>query len=77
MDTYISEHNRATKYRNQFDNLVDYISNKLDMNCAGENQAEVEELAADGKNFASLLFLNFDFQMLSRSSAPKEKSKSE
>jgi hypothetical protein len=77
MDTYISEHNRASKYRSQFDNLVDYISNKLDMNCAGENQAEVEELAADGKNYPSLLMLNLNFQMLSKSSAPKEKSKSE
>ncbi|CBY18851.1 unnamed protein product [Oikopleura dioica] len=47
MDTYISEHNRADKYREQFDILVNYISNKLDMNCAGENQEEVEELAAD------------------------------
>ena len=51
MNTYISEHNRADKYREQFDNLVNYISNKLDMNCAGENQEEVEELAADGNTF--------------------------
>jgi len=30
--------------------LISYISSKLDMKCAGENQEEVEELAADGKN---------------------------
>merc|ERR1719223_2268436 len=47
IDTYISEHNRVNKFKQQFENLVSYISNKLDMQCAGENQEEVEELAAD------------------------------
>ena len=49
IDTYISEHNRVNKFKQQFENLVSYISNKLDMQCAGEKQEEVEELAADGK----------------------------
>ncbi|CBY14991.1 unnamed protein product [Oikopleura dioica] len=47
IETYISNHNRVNKYKEQFGNLISYISSKLDMKCAGENQEEVEELAAD------------------------------
>ncbi|CAG5105389.1 Oidioi.mRNA.OKI2018_I69.chr1.g2088.t1.cds [Oikopleura dioica] len=47
IDTYISDHNRVNKYRDQFTNLVNYLDAKLDMQCAGENQDEVEQLAAD------------------------------
>merc|ERR1712035_45636 len=47
IDTYISDHNRVNKYKDQFANLVNYLDAKLDMQCAGENQDEVEQLAAD------------------------------